>query len=234
MFSFDSRVRFSECGTDGRMTPEAIVNYFQDCAVFHAVSFGSGPDKWRKEQRGWVIASWRIRIFEYPKLGTQVTTSTWSYGFRGIEGKRNHTMTDGAGYVFADADSRWAFFDFAAGRPIAVPDSEIEGYGVEKRREMGEAPLHIRIPREGAAVKEPVKVRPTNLDTNGHMNNEQYIALALTLLPAGIRVKEMSVEYHRQALLGDELVPHVARDEEGYTVWFMLGQSKCSALRFVL
>ena len=36
MYEFDSRVRYSETDAQGRMTWLALMDYFQDCSVFHS------------------------------------------------------------------------------------------------------------------------------------------------------------------------------------------------------
>ena len=40
-YSFNSRVRYSETGENGKLTH---LNYFQDCCTFHAESVGLGGD----------------------------------------------------------------------------------------------------------------------------------------------------------------------------------------------
>ena len=41
-YTFESRVRYSECGEDGSLTLGAIVDYFQDTATFHGEHLGIG------------------------------------------------------------------------------------------------------------------------------------------------------------------------------------------------
>ena len=234
MYSFPSRIRFSECSADNCLSLSGLVNYFQDCAVFHSVNMGRGPKAWKEEQYAWLVATWRILVKEYPALGEEITTRTWCYRFHGIEGDRNVDMLGADGRVLAVADSRWIYYDAAAGRPVHVPDVEVEGYGLDQRLELPEAPRHIRIPAEGVQEKFGIKVRTTNLDTNGHVNNEQYIRLALAYLPADIRVRELRVEYHVQAVLGDILVPRVYQVDGEYIIWFEVDGKKCCVLQFIV
>ena len=35
MYSFDSRIRYSECDETARLDYVALVNYLQDCSTFH-------------------------------------------------------------------------------------------------------------------------------------------------------------------------------------------------------
>ena len=66
------------------------------------------------------------------------------------------------------------------------------------------------------------------------MNNEQYIRLALAYLPAEIRVRELRVEYHTQAVLGDILVPRVYQANGEYIIWFEVDGKKCCVLQFMV
>ncbi len=36
MYTFQSRIRYSEVGPDGRLTLESLLDYFQDASTFHS------------------------------------------------------------------------------------------------------------------------------------------------------------------------------------------------------
>ena len=42
MYAFDSRIRYSETDSEGRLTLNALLNYFQDCSTFHSEDVGLG------------------------------------------------------------------------------------------------------------------------------------------------------------------------------------------------
>lgn len=216
-YEFTSRIRYSEVGPDGRLKLVSLVDYLQDCCVFHTDAIGFGPDVWAARQAVWVIVSWDIVINEYPKFSEPVTTKTWCYKLLGCEGKRNLTMKGADGRLLAYANSRWVFYDMNKHRPARIPEGEIEGFGVEEAMEMKKAPLHLRLP-EVHTDKRPFKVRVTNLDTNHHVNNEQYILMAMGYLPLGFVVGELKVEYIRQAMLGDLIYPKVAHEGQNVIV----------------
>ena len=56
------------------------------------------------------------------------------------------------------------------------------------------------------------------IDSNQHMNNEKYILIAKQLLPEELAVKEIRVEYRKEAKLGDEIFSYISRENERYTV----------------
>ena len=233
MYEFTSRIRYSECAPDARLSLPGLVNYFQDCAVFHAINVNRGPDTWKNEHYGWIITSWQIIVNEYPLVGEEVTTATWAYKFKGFEADRNLTMKGADGRMLAYANSNWAYFDTAALRPIRVPSYELDAYGIDPELPMeNKAPRRIRLPQENYRTKPEIRIRASNLDTNGHVNNEQYIAMMIACLPAGIKAEELRVQYISQARLGDVLIPKVWHEGNEYIVWLDMNGKPCCASYF--
>ena len=57
-----------------------------------------------------------------------------------------------------------------------------------------------------------------HLDSNHHVNNGQYIQMAMDYLPAGFKLRETRVEYKEQSFLGDVIRPLVVKTQDGITV----------------
>ena len=81
MYTFDSRVRYSEVGEDARITVNAIIDYMQDCTNFQSEDLGVGLEYHKKKQLMWVLNSWQIVIEKYPAMGEEITVGTQAYGF---------------------------------------------------------------------------------------------------------------------------------------------------------
>ena len=65
----------------------------------------------------------------------------------------------------------------------------------------------IEVPEE-ITQKESVEIKMHHLDTNGHMNNAQYVKAAQEI--AGIyEIKSLRADYRKSALLGDQMIPYV-------------------------
>ena len=56
------------------------------------------------------------------------------------------------------------------------------------------------------------------MDTNHHVNNAQYMAIAGEALPENLKIREVRAEYKKAAVLGDVMIPRISREEDGYTV----------------
>lgn len=92
MYSFDSRIRYSEVDKEGKITLNAILDYFQDASSFQSEDLGIGIQFLKERELAWVLSSWQIEIKRYPFYGEYVKISTWPYGFKGFFGYRNFTM----------------------------------------------------------------------------------------------------------------------------------------------
>ena len=45
MYSFNSRVRYSEVGEDKKLTLNGVINYFQDCSTFQSEMLNNGVER---------------------------------------------------------------------------------------------------------------------------------------------------------------------------------------------
>ena len=213
MYTFDSRIRYSETGEDGRITLSAIIDYLQDCTNFHSEDMGMDIAFHMEKQLMWVLNSWQIVIEQYPKMGEKITIGTQAYGYDKMTGYRNFLITDSQGDTIVKANSVWVLMDLKKMRPMMIPDFMIETYELGEPIEMEYAPRKIKIPGEGTPGKSFL-VREHHLDTTHHVNNRQYVQMAMLSLEEKITVAEVRVEYKRQAVLGDSITPVMWKESE--------------------
>ncbi|MCH5342165.1 MAG: acyl-[acyl-carrier-protein] thioesterase [Acetatifactor sp.] len=223
MYTFDSRIRFSETDSEGKLTMASLINYFQDCSTFHSEDVGLGITYLQKNSLVWVLSSWQIVVERYPDLGENVTIGTQPYDMKGFLGYRNFWMMDAKGCYLAKANTLWSLLNTGTGKPGSIPEGMAEGYGIGEKLEMDYAPRKIVIP-QGGANQDEIIVRKHHIDANHHVNNQQFVDMAMTFLPDGYTVRQLRAEYKRQAFLGDVLMPYVA-GEDGKVVVSLTDQS---------
>lgn len=220
MYTFESRIRYSETDSEGRLSLPALLNYFQDASTFHSEDLKLGVDYLKERHLVWVLSSWQVVVEGYPGLGAKVTVGTAPYEFKGFLGYRNFAMLAEGGSCLAKANSLWSLLDTCTGKPVIPPKEMTEGYILEARLSMEYAPRRIAIPPQGE-YKEAIVVKKHHLDTNQHVNNGQYISMAMEFLPEGFAIGQMRAEYKKQAFLEDVLRPYVAESEGLCTVAFL-------------
>ncbi len=217
MYSFKSRVRYSEIDKDKKMDLYSIINYFQDCSIFQSEDIGMGLAYLEKNKRVWLMNAWQIIVNRFPVLGEEITISTWAYDFNSMYGYRNFMIEDSSVQPAAIANSIWVYMNTENNCPVKVTEKDIRGYNPEKKYDMDYAPRKIAIPRNMNALTGFPVIR-SNIDTNNHVNNGQYIKMAEEFLPSGYRIRQMRAEYRMSAVLGDIIVPMVCSENNTYTV----------------
>lgn len=219
MYTFDSRIRYSEVGEDGRLSLQSLLDYFQDCSTFHSEDIGLGLAYMDRIGQVWLLSAWQICIGRYPKYGERVVVGTLPYEFRGFIGFRNFLMQTKEGEALAWANSIWTLMDREKMRPVKPNEDMLAGYKPEEKYPMDYAPRKIAVPGKGQE-REPFTVKPHHLDTNHHVNNGQYVRMAMDFIPEDFVIRQLRVEYKSQAMLNDMIFPVVACSDNGmlYTV----------------
>jgi acyl-ACP thioesterase len=217
MYLMDGRIRYSETDRDGILTLPALINYFQDCSTFHSEELGLGTGYLQERHLVWVLCSWQIVVERYPRLSERVKVGTAPYEFKSFLGYRNFAMTTQEGEYLARANSLWSLLSTDTLKPAIPPEEMLRGYELSERLDMDYAPRKITVPA-GGADREPIVVKKHHLDTNNHVNNGQYVDMAMDFLPENFAIGQLRAEYKRQAFLEDVLYPHVAREDRRLVV----------------
>lgn len=213
MYSFESRIRYSEVDKEGRITLNSILDYFQDCSCFHSDDIGVGINYLVEQGLAWVLSSWQIEIKRYPMYGEKVKISTWPYDFKGFFGFRNFTMETLEGEMLAYANSIWTLLDLKKGRPTRLTPKLMEVYKLEPQLSMNCESRKIQLP-EGMEAQEAFPVHKYHIDTNQHVNNGRYVGMAQEYLEEGKQVWKMRAEYRKAAIYGDTIYPYIKEQEK--------------------
>ena len=217
MYTFDSRIRFSESDSNGNLPLTGLLNYFQDASTFQSEDLGRGLAYTKANNLVWVLSAWQIVVDRYPKLGDKVTVGTFPYDFKAFIGLRNFCMMDENGEYLAKANSVWSLLSTETGKPIQPSAELVAPYQLEEKLDMEYAPRKITVPAGGQVV-DVVTVKKQHLDTNNHVNNGQYVTIAIEYLPHNFEIRQMRAEYKKQAFLDDVLHVYVVKLEEGYLI----------------
>ena len=239
MYTFDSRIRYSETDETGALSLLGVINYLQDCSTFQSEDIGLGVEYLEEKKRAWLLSSWRIVIDRYLVLGERIKIGTWATSSKGIYGYRDFVIMDQDGNYLVRAESIWFFCDTEKMVPVRVMPEDVAAYGNEEALDLGKAPRKILIPEEYEEGI-PVTIATHHLDTNHHVNNAQYVDIAREAVPCTKMVKGIRADYKKAAVLGEILVPRVTKtgedewtvvlaDEAGEVravVWLQYGEHK--------
>jgi acyl-ACP thioesterase len=103
---------------------------------------------------------------------------------------------------------------------------------LEPQLEMNYKDRRIILPKEGGKVLEPIKVLRADIDYNKHLNNANYVRMAMELLPEDFVVSGLRVEYRVAAKYGDCLTPTIYRTVGGIIVSLSIGSEVSAIIEF--
>lgn len=199
------------------MTVPAILDCFQDAAIFEAENGRITMEYLYNRHIVWVLNSWQIVIDRRPGLNERIKIATSPYDFKGFLGYRNFTLTGGEDDVIVRAASIWTLVDTEKHCPAKLTPEMQDAYEMAPKLAMEYAPRKIVLLGDGEE-QEHFKVRKYQIDSNQHMNNVEYVRLAMETIPDEAKIRELRVEYRKAALFGDEVTVIVIKAEDKYQV----------------
>ncbi len=128
--------------------------------------------------------------------------------------------------------SMGAFVDKAVGKLKRVDDATIQSMTFDPKLDMNYKDRRIILPKNSGEVLEPIKVLRADIDYNKHMNNANYVRMAMELLPENFVISGLRVEYRVAAKLGDMLKPTIFKSADGIIVSLSIGSEVSAIIEF--
>lgn len=217
MYAYEMNAGYSVMDASLHMTVPAILDCFQDAAIFEAENGRITMEYLHNRHIVWVLSSWQIVIDRRPGLNERIKIATSPYDFKGFLGYRNFTLTGGEDDVIVRAASIWTLVDTEKHCPAKLTPEMQDAYEMAPKLAMEYAPRKIVLLGDGEE-QEHFKVRKYQIDSNQHMNNVEYVRLAMETIPDEAKIRELRVEYRKAALFGDEVTVIVIKAEDKYQV----------------
>lgn len=218
MYSLDYQVTTSTCDSEGKLKLYSALQMMQDCSEMWIDSEPVAHKFFTDNNMTQLLATRQVEVVRVPRFKERLTVTTSIYEVMPMYGFRNTFIRDAQGQPCYRTWSMGAFVDLATGKLARIAPGAIASLTLEPKLDMNYRGRRIILPKGGGTVLEPVTVMRADIDYNRHMNNANYVRIAMELLPEGFEVRDMRVEYRIAAKLGDRLVPTVHSIDGGYIV----------------
>ena len=232
MYSLKYKVTTSTCDANGRLKLYSALQMMQDCSEMWLESEPVVKEYFRRENMAQLLASRQVEIMRVPTFKEELTVTTSVYEMKPMYGFRNTFIYDAEGKPCYRTWSMGAFVDMGNGKLKRVDDSVAQSLFIEPRLEMNYRDRRIILPKSEGQAADPIKVMRADIDYNRHVNNANYIRMAMELLPHDFIVTGMRVEYRVAAKLGDTLEPKVYEIENGFIVALSIGKEASAIVEF--
>ena len=230
MYSLKYKVTTSTCNSEGKLKLYSALQMMQDCSEMWIDSEPGVKQYFTEQNMAQLLVTRQVEIVRVPEYKEELTVTTSVYGMKPMFGFRNTFIYDAQGSPCYKTWSMGAFVDKVAGKLKRVDDATIASMTLEPQLEMNYRDRRIILPKEGGEVFDPIKVLRADIDYNKHMNNANYVRMAIELLPDNFEVKGLRVEYRIAAKLGDMLTPTVYQIANGFVVALSIGTEACAII----
>ncbi|MFU0824498.1 acyl-[acyl-carrier-protein] thioesterase [Clostridium sp.] len=186
----------------------SLIDYFNDVATFQSEGLGIGIDYMKEKNMTWILYKWDINVKEYPKYGEKVIVRTEPCAVKKFYAYRKFYIFNMKKEVIATASSVWLLIDIREKRPLRVTAGLIKAYGLDDdNHEILKIDKIIKLDKEESSLE--FKVRYSDIDTNGHVNNEKYAAWLIESVPIDIvsnrTLANMKITYKKETKYGENI-----------------------------
>ena len=208
-YKYQVKINSRDVDGKGICRPSALLGHLQEAGTQAAESGGFGRDRLLEECGGfWMLARLWYQLKRPLRWEETLTVHTWHRGGKGAMSYRDFDLYVGEEYV-GEAVSAWVMADLATHKLIKLTDvtilQETGGGALCKDKTLSK----LRMPKE-MEVKERRKLRYSDTDINGHVNNTRYAdfacdVLGMENLPEGKFLASMQLGYLAECRAGEEI-----------------------------
>lgn len=218
---------------NGVCRPSALLGHLQDAATLAAQHGGFGRDELIKECDGfWMLARMWYQLKQPLRWDEHITVHTWHRGAKAALMYRDYDIYAGEEHV-GEGVSGWVLVDMKTRKLLRLRHlnalANTDGGALCKTKTLGK----VNMPKE-MTLNERRKMRYSDTDINGHVNNTRYAdfacdAFELEKLPRNQFLSSMQLRYTAECLAGEEIAL-LTGQEEG--ACYVLGKDDGGADRF--
>ncbi len=229
---WSSNVRISEMGASGRVLPHRVVEWLQEAAASASTQAGYPPERYLQMRAAWFVRELKMIIDAQVDYEAPIVVETWISTLRRFRSHREYIVRSG-GTVVARGQTEWLFLEMRdeGGVRPRLPDEAMKAafprdpvFAIED----SETPAYVE-PEGPPAHTDARRIRPSDIDRNGHVNNVRYLAWLDDhgrLVHPDRDIVAARMTYLLDARPGDRVDLHLHETEEGDAQFIHRGEDR--------
>ena len=219
-YKLSVKVASYDVGANDVMRLSAVLRYQQEAGEQHLVDAGLDWQALMQTGMVFVTSRWHTQIHRLPAMEEQVTLTTWHRDRKGPRFFRCYEWRDVAGNVLIEGVMQFALVSVAEHRLLRGDEFMAMAPLPDNPRQVS-CGDPARLPVSGVAPVGEYRVRWSDMDRNGHMNNTHYADLMLDGLSADRlagQPAQVDLHFAGECVMGDTLILSAAEEENVTTV----------------
>lgn len=177
----------------------SLFKFMQAVASNHAEKIKVGHWELFKHNLLWVVIRMEVKIYRTPLLDEVITVTTHPGKTRSFIYPRYFEIFDKDGKLIVAASSLWTMIDKTTRRVVTKPQGLTPIKPEENKHDI---PLPEKVVGEANDLVDTRKVRYSEIDLNGHLNNTQYIEFILDTHEPSFyrehRISSINISYEKE------------------------------------
>jgi len=210
IFTYEYKTRYTDVGSDNKLTLKALVATLQQAAISHSEEAGYGVSTINQTHLAWLLLDWKVQVFYYPNSTETLTVKTWPRVFDKLYSYRDFEVFDENNNLIAIASSKWFALNTETKKIIKLTPEITEAYGTPVLKCVFENCFQekFKVP-EDLKLNFNYEIQRRDIDTNGHVNNLNYIDFAIETLDENIYINNtftnLEVIYKKEIKLHEKI-----------------------------
>ena len=171
-------IPMSSCDAAGRLSVHDTFGMFMDAAAVHAQELGVGIQDLLRRDLFWLTVKTRVVFHERPGRGETVTLRTWPEPPGHIRANRSYELRRGEKLLIS-GKTEWAVMNTKTGAVVPMEGVYPVRIAFPEQSACPEAFARIAGGMEGEPPYDEYRVRSTDIDIGGHMNNTAYVRMLM-------------------------------------------------------
>ena len=232
MYSIETKVYPSACDGNGKMKLYRVMQTMQDCSELWLQSEPCFEHYFQENGMTQLLAYRQLDILRQPSYGEDLKVTTSVYEVNALFGNRNTCIYDAAGKACYVSWGMGAFVNRSTGRLQKVPQEVLDSVRMDPRIDMPYTERRIILPDGEWKEYGTIDVSRHDIDYNRHVNNAEYLRIALELLPEDFAPRRIRIEYKIAAKRGDCMRTKMLNADNDIYVVLSIGDHISTAFHF--
>ncbi len=201
-------INYSDVDSKLRCRISSIINFICDIGTNQSEVLGDTIESLKKKNIAWVFYKYDIKIYKYPMYREKISITTEPFGFRKFYAYRNYVIKNEKGEVLGETMAIFFLIDIEKRRAIRIPKDEYELYDIGGNLKEDIKMDQVRVSDVEENIKE-YEVRYRDIDSNGHVNNVNYVEWAIESVPLHVAknftIGRVKVVFERETKYGESI-----------------------------
>lgn len=224
LFEQDQIILPSMADAGGRLGIPNTFGLFMDIASIHAGMLGSGMDDMARRGLFWLTVKTQIIFFDRPRVMERICARTWPESPGKIRCNRSYQLLRGEDVLVA-GKTEWAVIDLKTKQLAPLTDVYPPALSFELPSASDLPFARIQDGGDGWQSFSEYRVRSTDIDIGGHMNNAAYVRAILgafsTEQRKSLHIGRMDVIFRSPCFEGETLTLERREIESGLDLRFV-------------